>query len=180
MGRWETFAIVLVLISSFVSNAQPIRKSSSPKEVKLFLKAKKADKVVFSASHEDIYQLRNKKTHKWGMFDWYNQLIPMEYDTIIPFKQFQPFTIARKAGHYVVIFWPYDTETFRFINGNQFENMEIITLHGVDFNSHYFLVACKKGKWGCLDWQDLSTLIPFCYANATAVPLTTISSHSKF
>jgi len=172
MNHWLTALFIVNSLFLSVAQAQQIKSSASPKEIKHFLKEQSADKIVFSSTHEDIYQLRNKKTQKWGMYDWYNQLIPMEYDTIIPFKQFQPFTIAQKEGNYVIIQWPYDTQELVTITLDNFDKVSIITnTNFSNSGSQYILIASQNGSWGCVNWKDLSVIIPFKYASSEELPL---------
>lgn len=89
MYRWLTILSVLYFLVPIGTKAQHIRRSSSPKEIKQFLKIANADRIVFCEIHTDIYQLRNKKSKQWGMHDWFNELIPTEYDTIYPFQPYQ-------------------------------------------------------------------------------------------
>lgn len=174
MDKWLKLCVVIAIACTTVCNAQHIRNSSSPKEIKRFLKDKKADRIVFCETHEDMYQIRDKKSQKWGMFDWYNQLIPVEYDTIIPFEQFQPFTLAKKDGQTVIMYWPYDKRENSISADTGFDAMEIITLGEGTVDFQYFLLASQNGHWGCINWEDLSVLIPFEYTNPEMVPLSGI------
>ncbi len=177
MLRWLILFLIINTLNSSNLFAQQIRNNSTPKQIKKFLKGKKADKIVFSKVHQDIYQLRDKKTQKWGMYDWYNQLIPMEYDSIVPFNQFQPYTIAKNNNEYTIIQWPYDTER---LVAKQLKEIEGLCIKTIEENQYkkFFLLANHNGNWGCLNWQDLSTIIPFKYASPEDVPLANIIATS--
>lgn len=179
MFRWLLLFILMITLNYDALYAQLIRNSSSSKEIKRFLRERKADKIVFCEVHQDVYQLRNKKTKKWGMYDWFDQLIPMEYDTIIPFKQFQPFTLAKKNGAYIILKWPYDIEEIALTPITDFEAMDIVTVIDNNVTFRYFLLASHDGSWGCVSWQDLSTIIPFKYASSGDVPLASISAKTS-
>ena len=112
------------------------------------------------------------------MFDWYDQLIPMEYDSIVPFQQFQPYTIAKNNGEYVIIQWPYDTDELLVKQPDEFD---AFCLKSIEENSSqkFFLLAAQNGQWGCINWEDLSTIIPFKYSNSDEVPLVVVSSKTS-
>jgi len=172
MNHWLTILFIINSLFLSASQAQQIRRSSSKKEIKQFLKEKKADKIVFCHTHEDVFQLRNKKTNKWGMYDWYDQLIPMEYDSIQPFNQFQPFTLAQKEGIYLVIQWPYDTEELVISPLVNFDDVNIKINNKIsNLSFQYVLLASQNGLWGCVNWKDLSIIVPFEYTSSEEVPL---------
>lgn len=178
MLRWLLLLTLSITLNLGGLYAQHIRITSSPKEIKTFLKDQNADKIVFNQDHKDVYQLRDKKTKKWGMFDWYDQLIPMEYDSIVPYKQFQPYTIAKNNGEYVIIQWPYDTDDLQVKQPDKFE---AFCLKSIEENNaqKFFLLAAQNGQWGCINWQDLSTIIPFEYSSSDEVPLVVVSSKTS-
>ena len=166
MNRWLVICIGLYACWSTSVNAQFITPQSSGKDIKLFLKNKGADKVEFCPTHKDVYFVRDKKTKKWGMFDWYGQLVPMEYDTIQRFEQFQPYTIAKKDGSFVIIQWPYDTESDGVRKLEGYDELRIERPGNSEVSSsNYFLVARKKGKWGCLDWRTLKEIMQVCFSS---------------
>lgn len=178
MLRWLLLLSFSIILNGSLLYAQHIRITSSPKEIKNFLKEQNADKIVFCQEHQDVYQLRDKKTKKWGMFDWYDQLIPMEYDSIVPFKQFQPYTIAKNDGEYMIIQWPYDTDELQVKQPDEFEAFCLKSM--VENNAQkFFLLAERNGQWGCINWQNLSTIIPFKYASSDEVPLAVVSSKTS-
>lgn len=176
MIRWLIILLAIGLPSGRVAYGQYITPQSSQKEIKTFLKNKGGDKVDFCEAHKDVYFVQSKKTGKWGMFDWYGMLIPMEYDTIQSFDQFQPFTIGKRDGKNVVIQWPYDTESegIRVLDGVDNVHIRKYKSRGIS-SASYFLIASKNEKWGCLDWTTLSVLIPFQYDSPDHVPIESIS-----
>lgn len=175
MKRWLKILLVILPFWGNVANAQHITPNSSKKEVKAFLKNKGGDQVEYCIAHEDVYFVRNKKTGKWGMYDWYGMLLPMEFDTIQHFDQFQPFTVGKKEGQNVVIQWPYDTESegVEMVNGVDSLLTKQFKSRGIS-SASYFLLASKNGKWGCLDWATLVELIPFEYSSPEEVPIETL------
>lgn len=172
MKRWLAVLLLLDLFVITKVNGQNITEQSSRKEIKEFLKNKRADEVSFCDSHKDVYFVRSKKTGKWGMYDWYGELVPMEYDTIQHFELFQPFTLGKKDGQYVVIQWPYDTEGEGVKPIIGYEGVIVEVRKGTKVSSaSYFLVASKNGKWGCLDWKTLKEIAPFKSSAPDQVPI---------
>ena len=170
MHHWLTILSILYMLVPSGSQAQHIRKSSSPKEIKQFLKNANADRIIFCEVHNDIYQLRDKKTKQWGMHDWFNQLIPTEYDTIYPFLPFQPFTLAKKQGQTVLLKWPYDKgeNEDAEISLAEFDELKIASTNKAH---NYYLLASQKGKWGCVDWHTKNIIVAFEYSTPQEVPL---------
>lgn len=172
MKRWLVILLVIILVLDNALHAQHITPQSAKKEIKTFLKNKGGKEVDFCEAHVDVYFVKSKKTGKWGIYDWYGELLPMEYDTIQHFGLFQPFTLGKEEGQYVVIQWPYNTEDkgVRPIIGYEDPTI-VVNVDSKISSASYFLIASKDGKWGCLDWKTLKEITPFIYATSELVPI---------
>ncbi|MFT6846166.1 MAG: hypothetical protein ACJAUV_002371 [Flavobacteriales bacterium] len=143
--------LLLILITAFLTTST-YSQSFPEKEL---LKSLKADRLEMDKGNEDgVFKARNKKTKKWGMFQWMfegvqtKELIPMHYDSLrnIPFNgAFSAVYNNGKIGFYLSE-WSY-AEKARQSVPCIYEDYQRYNNNGTTY-----LAAVKEGKWGWVDW----------------------------
>ena len=117
------------------------------KQMKLKMKAHKADSIIFdNINQDDVYLLRNKSTHLWGMFQSGHELIPMEYEQIEFYDWNMRFTFVKQNGKWG-IYGPYSMHHL---------NVSCIydELQHLNYKELKYVAAKYEGKWMWLNWYD--------------------------
>ena len=131
-----------------------------------------ADRWESDKGNEDgVYKARDKKTHKWGMYQITDEftkiLIPMKYDTVRFFNFNGPFTLVWNNGKVGVFVSPWiDTKG---------QSIECIYEDGKvvhDKEDNYYFAAKKNGKWGWVDFYTGEEQSAFTASSYSELKLT--------
>lgn len=142
--------------------------------VETFKKAKqklKADLVIFDPNNGDgVLKVRNKKTKKWGMYqfieDMEQELIPMKYDSINFFPFNGKYTAVYNNGKvgFYLSHWSYGDNTKQSVEC-LYEDYKRFNADGVPK-----LAVKKDGKWGWVDWLTGKEKSEFKYETVDDLP----------
>lgn len=132
---------------------------------KELMKKLKADRIEMDKGNGDgVFKARNKKTKKWGMYQWMyegvktKELIPMEFDSVkfIPFNgSFTAVYNNGKVGFYLSA-WSYD-------EAKQSVACLYDDYQRYNVNNTTYLAVKKNGKWAWIDWLTGEVKTEFIY-----------------
>ena len=157
LPRLITIILIMITNVSF-SQTFDLSENSTIHNIK---KKFKVDSIQIDYGNEDgIYVARNKKSKKWGMYQYYETKILPEYDSINFYKVNAPFTTVWKNGKVGIVNspWNFDVAVAVVIVPCIYDNFKIEIKE-----NNYNLKTSKDKKWGMIDWQNGNMLIDFIY-----------------
>lgn len=159
-----------VIVASMVLAIQFASAQQFPE--KAIQKKLKANKIEIINAEKGIFKARNKKTKKWGVYEWspgqeeFNELLPCAYDSVSWFQGYKPFIVLKNNNQYGIMLNP--NEVYDAIAKIKFSYEAIRTK---EREGAYYAVAKKNGKWGLVDWFYEFTVVEHVYNNPNDVPL---------
>jgi hypothetical protein len=136
-----------------------------------------ADSIIPDPYNEDgVYNARNKKTKKWGMYQNFKEFIPARYDSIDFFGFNHPFTLVWNNGKVGVILDGSDgyKESVPCI----YDDGQIWKYWNREIAQEEKVLKVRKGeKWGMINWITGDIQVDFICDNPNDVKMPYKKSH---
>lgn len=164
--------LLLSLLLAFPSSAQS-------KEEKKLMKTLKADRIDWLG--DGVFKSRDKKTEKWGLYQWHygtkltevNELIPMRYDSLHFFgfnELYMPVFYEGKVGIYLseLSYHEKAKESLPCI----YDEYKVVNVHARDGypRARPYMAVAKDGKWAWVDWLKGELKTEFIYDSFDDLP----------
>lgn len=128
-----------------------------------------ADSILPDPINEDaVYQARNAKTKKWGLYQQYREIIPAKYDSIKFFNSNDLYTFVwndGKMGIGMLSSWEEGAKGYKQTVPCIYDEGKISKYwNRAEAVEQEYLKVRKGDKWGMIDWTG-TILVEFLYDN---------------
>ena len=158
--------ILILTLSTFYINGF----SQTESQEKYIKKELGVKQIVWDQENQDgIFKALNKKTNKWGMFQYFEgrrpkRLVSFKYDSLGFYKFNASFTIVKNNGKYGLISDPWGEPKAKLIVKCKHDQLRYV-------KNGYGMLASKRGKnWAYINEQG-DTLIPYASKTFEDLPI---------
>jgi hypothetical protein len=145
------------------------------KETLKTMKKLNADSIVSDPGNGDgAFKARHKKTKKWGMYQFENEMIPMQYDSLQFFPFNGNFTAVYNGGKVGIYLceWSFNDKAKQTVSC-EYENYKRISVErDTEWGTEQFtyLAMQKNSLWGWVDWLSGEEKSSFTYKTIKELP----------
>ncbi len=127
-----------------ISSNNPIEKVTDPELLKIIKKEKLENARNDHINGDGLFIAQNRDDQKWGMFQYYKQIIPMEFDSIEFYGWNDPVTRVMKEGLWGA--YPFDNVDAKGVSC-EYDEIRLYTFEG-----QMCVAGKKEGLWRWVNW----------------------------